>query len=230
MKLYDFHVHTSGISRCSRLSPEQLCRAILKDGLDGFVLTNHYAPRHVTLPFEEWLVKYQKEYEYTREVAKSMGLHTFFGIEVTIDGKDFLIYGLDSSVLFESDGPLYDYSLAALSAFVHEKGGLLFHAHPFRGGGTPANASLLDGYEVNCHPLYGENFSEQTHALAEQTHTLLTCGSDFHGDVYKAHCGVYLPDDVRTEEELGAYLKMGQPALCEHVIDRTRMREPVCFE
>ena len=43
MKLYDFHTHTSGISRCSRLTSAQLARAIKDEGIDGMVLTNHYA-------------------------------------------------------------------------------------------------------------------------------------------------------------------------------------------
>lgn len=230
MKLYDFHVHTRGISRCSRLSPEQLCRAIKKDELDGFVLTNHYAPYHVTLPFPEWLKKYEQEYFYTRDLAKSMGLHTFFGIEVTISRQDFLIYGLETAVLFESDRPLFEYTLAELSDFVHQRGGLLIHAHPFRSNGTPADPALLDGYEVNCHPLYGENFSKQTHEVAKRNGLLLTCGSDFHGDIYKAHCGVYLPDDVLTDGDLCACLKREQPRLLEHVIDKERAGEPVCFE
>ena len=229
MKLYDFHVHTCGISRCSRLSPEQLCRAIKKDNLDGFVLTNHYAPYHVTIPFPEWLKKYEQEYFYTKEVAQSMGLHTFFGIEVTISGKDFLIYGLDTTVLFESDLPLFEYTLGALSEFVHQRGGLLIHAHPFRGHSSPEDPALLDGYEINCHPLYGKNFSAETHALAERTGRLITCGSDFHGDIYKAHCGVYLPDEVLSTGDLCAFLKKGQPLLLEHEIDPIRAKEPFFF-
>ena len=230
MKLYDFHVHTAGISRCSRLTPEQLCRAIKNEGLDGFVLTNHYAAYHVTCPFEQWLTKYQKEYEYTREVAESMGLRAFFGIEVSIGEMHFLVYGLDPSVLYQSSGPLYDYSLKELSDFVHERGGLLIHAHPFRGKSQPEDAALLDGYEINCHPLYGDNCSAQIHELAEKSDRLITCGSDFHGDVYKARCGVYLPCDIVTEEQLGAYLKSVRPTLLEHEIDRMKAKEPVNFE
>lgn len=229
MKLYDFHAHTSGISRCSRLSAEALCKIMKEDGVDGFVLTNHYAPYHVTLPFEEWLHKYENEYFYTKKVAKELGLHVFFGIEVTIDGKDFLLYGLESSALFESGRPLYEYTLSELLEFAHQRGGLLIHAHPFRGKSSPADPKILDGYEINCHPLYGKTFAKEVHELAEAHNLLITCGSDFHGDIYKAHCGVYLPEDVLTEKQLADHLKKGQPALLEHVIDPIKAKEPVNF-
>ena len=48
---------------------------------------------------------------------------------------------------------------------------------------------------------------------------ILTCGSDYHGDIYKAHCGVYLPERLQTETELGEYLRRGQPPLLLHDID-----------
>ena len=225
MKLYDMHVHTRGISKCSRLSREELCQALKEDGSDGMVLTNHYAPHHVDRPFETWLEKYEQEYELTKEEAKQWGLKTLFGIEVTLGGRgvqDFLLYGVKPSCLYESDGPLWEYSLKELYEFAHEKGGVFIHAHPFRNGSTPADYRYLDGVEINCHPLYGTNCREEVSAYAKEHGLIMTCGSDYHGDVYKAHCGVWLPDDLETEEQLGAYLRRGQPELLIHDIDRAR--------
>ena len=190
---------------------------IASEGTDGFVLTNHYAPRHVDLPFEEWLVKYKNEYETTQKLAQEEGLSTLFGMEVTIERRDFLIYGLKPDALFESEGPLYDYTLEALYDFVSDRGGLLIHAHPFRCNGSPVDPRLVDGYEINCHPLYGYSFAKEVHELCDGK-MLMTCGSDYHGDTYKPKCGVYLPDDLHTEQDLAAYLKSGQPPLLEHVI------------
>lgn len=217
MKLYDFHTHTSAISLCCRLSREQVVAALKAEGTDGLVLTNHYAPRHVNLPFEEWLLKYQKEFELTKEAAEKEGISALFGMEVTIEGRDFLIYGLPSSALFESEKPLFDYTLSELHAFVNERGGLLVHAHPFRSKGSPVDGALVDGYEINCHPLYGYSYAKEVHELCDGR-ALITCGSDYHGDTYKPKCGVYLPDGLQSEEELAAFLKSGQPALFEHTI------------
>ena len=46
-QLFDMHVHTSGISRCSRVEPKELVRRCKLTGLDGIVLTNHFAINHV---------------------------------------------------------------------------------------------------------------------------------------------------------------------------------------
>ena len=229
MKLYDLHVHTSGVSKCSRLSPKQLCEAMKADGNDGFALTNHYSPRHVDLPFPEWLKKYKDEFLFTKELARGYGLKVLFGIEVTLDEpRDFLLYGVTPDCLFESVGrPFWDYSLPELHDFARAHGALLIHAHPYRNGSVPANADDIDGVEVNCHPLYKTNRKEDILAYAAKHGLLVTCGSDYHGDVYKAHCGVWLPDDLENEAEFAAYLKSGQPELLIHDIDVERMRATV---
>ena len=41
---------------------------------------------------------------------------------------------------------------------------------------------------------------------------------------------MYLPCDIVTEEQLGAYLKSVRPTLLEHEIDRIKAKEPVNFE
>ena len=222
MKLYDMHVHTRGVSKCSRLSPEELCEAIKAEGSDGFILTNHYSAYMVDRAFEDWLHKYEDEYYRTKEIAASYRLRTLFGMEVTVAGKDYLLYGVKPSCLYESDGPLYEYTLRELGDFAHERGAVLIHAHPYRFDGTPSDPALLDGVEINCHPLYLDNAKHKVWDFAEKNRLLVTCGSDYHGDVYKAHCGVYLPDDLTDEEALGAYLRSTQPLLLIHDIDVQR--------
>lgn len=225
MKLFDMHVHTRGVSKCSRLSPEELCEAIKTEGSDGFILTNHYSAYMVDRDFIDWLHKYEDEYYHVKDVAASYGLRTLFGMEVTIDRRDYLLYGVKPSCLYESKGPLYMYTLSELRDFAHERGALLIHAHPWRFDGQPSDPSLLDGVEINCHPLYMDNCKRAAWDFAEKHHLLLTCGSDYHGDVYKAHCGMYLPDDLVDEEELARYMKNIQPLLLIHDIDERRSIE-----
>lgn len=220
MILYDMHVHTKGISKCSLLSPEQLCDALKNEGTGGFVLTNHYGKRHCDMDFPLWLEKYRDEFYRVKEIAAKRGLRALFGIEVTLGSQDFLLYGVTPDSLFHSGSrPLWAFSLKELSDFAHSEGGLLIHAHPFRHKGTPADYTLLDGLEINCHPLYHNNWREEARQYADAHGLILTCGSDYHGDIYKAHCGVYLPERLQTETELGEYLRRGQPPLLLHDID-----------
>lgn len=229
-KLFDFHVHTSGISKCSILDYKTLCAEMKKDGCDGFVLTNHFAPKHCDKPFEVWVENYKKEYFLTKEEGARSGLEVLFGIEVTLGGKgvkDLLLYGVEPDCIARSPEPLWALSLEELSEFTHRNGGVLIHAHPYRNGSTPEDPRYIDGVEVNCHPLYLKNRQAEVTAYAKEHGLIVTCGSDYHGDVYKAHCGVYLPGWVKTEKQLGAYLKSGQPRLLIHEIDESRVRTPI---
>lgn len=36
---------------------------------------------------------------------------------------------------------------------------------------------------------------------------MLTCGSDYHGDTYRAECGVYIPDTAETIKDIADYIK-----------------------
>lgn len=221
MKLYDFHVHTKGISKCSHLTYTELCHHLKADGVDGFVLTNHYAPYHASKPYDEWLKRYVEEYYLTSAEAERVGLKAFFGIEVTLPGpRDFLIYGVKPESVLETDGMLFDYPLEELYAYAHSQNAVLIHAHPYRGGCVPADPAYIDGVEINCHPVYMDSREADVRAYAEKHGLRLSCGSDYHGDVYKAHCGVYLPDEIQTEAQIAEYFRAVQPELLTHVIDK----------
>jgi hypothetical protein len=48
---------------------------------------------------------------------------------------------------------------------------------------------------------------------------IMTCGSDYHGDVYKAPCGLWFGEDMKTEKDLANALKEGNYRLEIHEID-----------
>ena len=98
MILYDMHVHTKGISKCSLLSPEQLCDALKNEGTGGFVLTNHYGKRHCDMDFPLWLEKYRDEFYRVKEIAAKRGLRALFGIEVTLGSQDFLLFTAEAAL------------------------------------------------------------------------------------------------------------------------------------
>lgn len=219
--LFDMHVHTSGISRCSRVSPKELVRRCKLTGSEGIVLTNHFAKSHVKGDPFIWRHAYEEEYHLTKKEGEAQGLRVLFGIEVTPEsegGKDYLIYGVTPAFLYQ-EKMLYEYTLTELSALVHGAGALLFHAHPYRGKSTPSDPTLIDGVEINCHPLYLDNKKAPIMAFAREHDLLLSCGSDYHGDVYKAPCGVYFPESVHTEEDMKNAFSTGNYHLGVHDID-----------
>ena len=96
--LIDMHAHTSGVSHCCVLPPEEIVKIAKETGLDGIVLTNHYAKEYVTVE------KYIQEYEITKEAGEKIGLKVWFGIEVTVTWDPrihLLVYGVTTDFLKE---------------------------------------------------------------------------------------------------------------------------------
>ena len=206
--LIDAHIHTAGISTCSQVPANKLIRVLAEEGLDGFVLTNHYKRITVRGEFADWSRRYVDEYEYTKEVAKASGLKAFFGVEFTLDcmpKNDFTVYGL-SKELVATSKPLFTMSFEELCNFVHEHDALIYHAHPFRFT-LPVDGRYIDGTEINCHPLYYGCEEKRVREFADKYDLRISCGSDFHGDTYYPRCGMYVPADISNTSELVSYLK-----------------------
>lgn len=208
--LIDMHAHCSEISRCCKASLEQAMEITLENGMDGFVLTNHYQKKYVTdgdyLAFAK---RYMAECERAVAYGAQKGVPVFWGIEVTAEQYPqvhMLIYGVDSEFLFRYP-TLFDYSQQELYRIVSENGGVLIQAHPYRGGTMVLDTAFLDGVEVNCHPLYGHSYCDELIKLARENDLIVTCGGDFHKDTYRPKCGIYLPDSIGDSAALGAYLK-----------------------
>ena len=214
--LVDAHIHTAGISLCSRIPPERLIEICKIEGLGGIVLCNHYKSAYVRGEFKEWRKRYVEEYYETKRYGEEAGITVLFGVEVTLDeckARDFTVYGLSPEDILEAE-PLFLLPLQELSAYLHEKNALLYHAHPFRNT-TPAPGELLDGVEINCHPLYRTCAEAKVREFADAHGLSITCGSDYHGDTYKPHCGIWVPRNIQTGVAFAEFLREEpRPPLC----------------
>lgn len=208
--LIDLHSHSSGISKCCRITAPEALKCAKDSGLDGVVLTNHYQRSYISdgdaLGFAR---KYMDEFSYAQECGRQMGCKVFFGIEVTMElypNVHLLIYGVDETFI-EKHPTLFEHSQETLYQIVKENGGTLIQAHPFRNGTHVLDTDHLDGIEINCHPLYNRSYSAELIEIAKETGLILTCGGDFHADTYRPHCGVYLPDEIVDSYGVGEYLR-----------------------
>lgn len=219
MLLIDAHIHTNGISHCSQRTPEALIEECVKDNLDGIVLSNHCKADYCREePYETWVKRYVAEFYKTRQIGEANGIRVLFGIEVTLREKpnvDYVIYGVTEDDILTSPR-LYDMNQEGLYQWCLSKNALLYQAHPYRNGAVPQNPAFLHGVEINCHPLYGTNEERRVTALAKEHNLKLSCGSDFHGDTYKAHCGMLVPEWVETGVDFATWLKREEP--CELVV------------
>ena len=208
--LIDMHAHTSGISRCCRADAAEVLRTARSAGIDGLVLCNHYQEVYVTNGDAAALAEaYIAEYLHAKQLADEMDFPLFFGAEVTAKlhgNAHILLYGIQPELLREHP-EIYGYPLEKMYALVHEQGGLVVQAHPFRGGGQVLDPHWLDGLEINCHPLYDATHCDRLLDIAASEQLLVTCGGDYHADTYRAVCGTHFPDDARDCAALAEYLK-----------------------
>ncbi|MBO5065674.1 MAG: PHP domain-containing protein [Clostridia bacterium] len=222
--LIDMHTHSSGISGCCQLNAFEIVEAAKEAGLDGIILTNHYdSEGHQDYGSKaDYVENYIKEYYEAKACGERVGLKVFFGIEVTAEFMErihLLVYGVAEDFL-RNNPELYNLSLKELYELVHKNGGVLVQAHPFRHNCPVLDTDYLDALEINCHPLYKTTHYEDVKAGALKGGVMLTCGSDYHGDTYRAFCGVCFPEDVRTIEDISQYIKnSSQITLKVHEVD-----------
>ncbi len=205
----DMHAHSSGISRCCRIPYGRVLEEALEQGIDGIVLTNHYAKDYIEDgALEDFVERYIAEFQAAQEYGEGIGCRVLFGIEVTMErypAVHMLVYGVEPDFL-RAHPTLFDCSQAELFSLVCADNGLLVQAHPFRNGTTVLGKAQLHGVEINCHPKYGTSCQTELISIARESGLLLTCGGDYHADTYRPACGMNIPDSVKTPEQLRAFL------------------------
>ena len=211
--LIDLHAHTRGISKCCRIEADAVLRAAKDAGLDGIVLTNHYQKSYVKDgDYAAFAERYALEFHHAARCGEEIGCRVFFGIEVTMErypGVHLLIYGVGEEFLRRYP-EMFDFTQEELYRIVHENGGILVQAHPYRKKDLLLDVRYLDGVEISCHPLYESAHLSALSAVAERSGLVLTCGGDYHADTYRPRCGVYLPDAFSSREKIGAYLSSAE--------------------
>ena len=193
--LYETHMHTSESSACARSTGKEMARAAKDAGYTGIIITNHnwYGNTCIdaSLPWEQWIRRFCTGYEEAERQGQEIGLDVFFGYESCYQGTEFLIYGVDKKWLL-SHPQIKDATIKEQSHMIHEAGGMVIHAHPFRKAGYIPEIRLfpgdVDGVEgINAthssHLSTGHidpEFDRQAIAYAKEHKLLMTAGSDVH--------------------------------------------------
>lgn len=193
--IYETHLHTRQGSACARCSGKEMAIACKEAGYSGIVVTEHFfygnSCINRRLPWANWIEEFCKGYEDAKKQGDRIGLQVFFGWEAGYQGTEFLIYGLDKGWLLEHP-EIKDASVEEQFSLVHEGGGMIIHAHPFREELYIPEIRLfpeyVDGVEgVNSthscttskthnNPIYDERAQE----YARRNKLPMTAGSDIH--------------------------------------------------
>ena len=206
---YETHCHSSRCSRCAHSSPAELVKAFHEKGFTGLVLTDHFVHGNTcvshALPWEERMQCYYDAFLEAQETAKGLDFDVIFGLEHAYgNGLEALCYGIDLSFLLENR----DLDAIPINEFanrVHEYGGLLIQAHPYRYGGQELRFPLefLDGIEVYNAGNTPETNMMATH-LAMSGDFIITAGTDLHccSESKLGTAGIELPYRVHNGTEL----------------------------
>lgn len=201
---YETHLHTAESSGCASATGAEMACAHKENGYTGIFVTDHFFNGNTTVPRElPWREKVElfcKGYENALEEGKKIGLDVFFGFEYCYQGMDFLVYNLDKQWLLDHE----DIDIMPprkVFAEMHQGGGFIIHAHPFREFDYIDHVQLfprdVDGVEIlNGGQLQHPEMDKRAALYAGMYDLPVTAGSDSH------HLSSLFRSGIETEEPI----------------------------
>jgi len=187
--LIDIHVHSDN-SQCSVMPVSEIIARAKRLGLDGVCITDHDTT-NVLAQIDEGF--------------QSDGLLVLVGMEYTTPQGDFLCYGNVESLVPGLDAP--DVFLA-----VHQVGGAVVAAHPFRGW-RPSDVSVLGDCRLAAIEVVNGRNTDAEDDLAAQLAQLnckpCTAGSDAHSFDELGRFPTHFTVDIASREDLVNALNNG---------------------
>lgn len=180
----DLHMHEKRHSLDSHLSLEEMVEIAKRRGLDGICITDH----------ESMGLR-----EYAAEYSKKTGFPIFVGIEFYSLQGDILAFGIDSY-------PEERVSAQEFIDYVHEQGGVVISAHPFRHNrrGLERNLDILKGVDA-IEIINGSTLADATMMAvkyAKKHGFAITGGSDCHYPDKVGIAATYFPNPIETMDDL----------------------------
>lgn len=214
---YQMHAHTAPCSKCAQMTPGELIGSLVAGGYSGCVLTNHFYDGNTgidkSLPWDEFVVAYEKDYLECKKIAQRYDLNVIFCIEEHLfDGLEIFCYGITPQFLFDHPELRGNHSIEAWSNALRDFGALCIQAHPYRDRSYITNPRLLpteyiDGIEVfNACNKSEENEMAITSALAHPE-WILTAGGDTHLPESACWSGIETTTRITDEKTLLQVLK-----------------------
>lgn len=216
---YELHCHSSNCSACARTDSRDMVHKYKEAGYAGFVLTDHFifgnSAVDKTLPWEERMQCYYDAYLAAKEEGDKIDFDVIFGIEHAYGhGKEFLCYGIDLDFLLNNPD-IPNITVDEFVSRVHNYGGLIIQAHPYRERGyidssVLPRTDLIDGIEVyNAGNKPHENVAALQ--LLNDIGSIAVSGSDFHGwpDEPANRAGIASGVRIKNSTDLINVLKSG---------------------
>lgn len=222
---YETHLHTSESSDCARSSGADLVLYFKKLGYTGIFVTDHFldvdgstsVPKE--LPWPKRIELFCHGYDIAAQKGRQVGLDVFLGWEYSYGWAHFLTYGLGKDWLL-AHPDLLCWNLLDYFDRVHEAGGSIVHAHPFRQGVDIVQ--LVPGHVDAVEVLSAGRCDEDNrHALdyANSFGLPKTAGSDTHRSYsLKRLCGMSFPRRLTDAKHFITAVKSNEGLMFDDIL------------
>lgn len=176
----ELHLHTSPVSRCATVTPEDVVNKYAALGFRGLVITNHIDPGSLSYSEDEWVSRYLADYDATVKAAEKFGIYVYLGAEIrfTENANDYLVYGADEELIALAWRHI-DKGIEKFYKAAKSDKNLILQAHPFRDNMERNYTSELDGIEVFNMALHNARIPLAARFAAENP-GVITGGNDLH--------------------------------------------------
>lgn len=230
--LYETHLHTNHSSACAVSTPEDMVRSCKEYGYAGIFVTEHNWGGNTcidrNLPWAEFVEQFCGSYRRAKAEGDKIGLDVFFGYEAGFNATEFLIYGMSEEWL-AAHPELRTATIEEQYKLVHEDGGMVIHAHPYREEYYIPEIRLfpeyVDGVEAinathsntNSRSHNDPTFDDKAVAYAREHHFPMTAGSDIH-NVYLFGGGVAFSKKLESGRDYIEQIKHGDYVLTNGLV------------
>lgn len=211
----ELHCHTKDASGCSNMSAEETVERYLEYGYSTIVLTNHFGAFATMMEQSQWLEHCAKTYRaYDNMLMAADGrINVLLGMEARFEqnGNDYLVYGgFDREFLESYGGALLKLGIRDFSVLIHERGGFISQAHPFRYNSVVTQPGYVDGIEVFNGHFKHDSHNDIADAWAEKYGKIKTSGSDHHDHDHYPDGGIVTDEPITSIDELISTLRSGK--------------------
>ena len=221
MYKYQMHIHTTPCSKCGRLTPQELCQALVANGYQGGVITNHFyhgnsgIDRSEQTSWEQFVSAYENDYLECKKAAQEHGVDIIFSIEESVkSGIEILCYGVTPKILYDNP-QLVKGEIDEWIRVMRQNGVVIIQAHPFREADYipvpgPLPVELVDGIEV-----YNRGNSDSMNQSALEMavaypELIRTSSADAHTVEHIPFGGIQTSVRIQSEQDLARVLRSGE--------------------
>ena len=214
--LYETHLHTLEGSACARVAGADYIDFMKSRGFAGMIVTDHFFTGNCavnrSLPWKEKVSLYMAGYRNALAASSGKDFDVMFGIEYNFRGDEYLLYGLDEKWLLDNPD-IESLSYEGVYERVHQGGGIMFQAHPYRERGYLAdirlNPSVTDGIEI-YNAENDDNMNALAYEYAKKLNVPMTGGSDIHYFRDSALGGTMLPERIDDSADFARLVMAGE--------------------